>query len=154
LIAPGAIAPLGFFCYSHKDESLRDELEEHLIMLKRQGLLSSWHDRKIGPGTDWKGQIHEKLDSAKLILLLVSAAFLNSQYCYDVELKRSLERHRANEARVIPIILRPCDWKHPPLGDLQALPVDGRPITKFRPRDKVLLSIAGAIRSTLQELAN
>ena len=46
-----------------------------------------------------------------MILLLVSADFLASDFCHEVELARALERHDRNEAHVIPIILRPCDWQ-------------------------------------------
>src|SRR3954470_1358357 len=82
-----------FFSYSHKDESLRKRLEEHLSILRRQGIISGWHDRMIGAGQEWKGEIDRRLDSARIILLLISPSFLASDYCYDVEMKRALERH-------------------------------------------------------------
>jgi hypothetical protein len=91
-----------FFSYSHQDERFRDELGKHLIMLKRDGIISAWHDRKIGAGTEWEGQIDEHLNTARVVLVLVSVDFLNSRYCYDKELKRALARHDAREARVIP----------------------------------------------------
>ena len=110
--APDAPRPIEvFFSYSHEDEELRDQLEKHLAILKRQGVITGWHDRKIGAGTEWKDQIDEHLESAQVILLLVSADFLASDYCYDRELKRAMERHEAGEAREIPVILRSVDWK-------------------------------------------
>lgn len=120
-----------FYSYSHKDEKLRDKLETHLALLKRQSVIASWHDRKIGAGQEWANQINEYLNSAQIILLLVSSDFLASDYCYDIELKRAMERHKAGEARVIPIILRPCDWQSAPIGGLQALPRDAKPITDW-----------------------
>jgi hypothetical protein len=99
-----------FFSYSHKDERLRNQLAEHLSTLKNQGVIDDWHDRKITAGTEWEGQIDEHLNTAKIILLLISSSFLASKYCYDIELKRAMERHNADEARVIPIILRSSDW--------------------------------------------
>src|SRR5690349_5863095 len=99
-----------FYSYAHQDEALRQQLETHLSLLRRQGLISEWYDRKILPGAEWVGEIDEHLERASIILLLISADFLASDYCYDKEMTRALERHKQGEARVIPIILRPCDW--------------------------------------------
>lgn len=96
-----------FFSYSHKDEALRNELETHLAMLKREGLITSWHDRKIVAGDELSGAIDAKLNSAAIILLLISPDFLASAYCYDIEVKQAMERHREGAARVIPVILIP-----------------------------------------------
>src|SRR5690625_7722823 len=98
-----------FMSYSHKDESLRDELETHLSLLKRQGLISTWHDRKILAGDEIGSEIDENLESSDIILLLVSPYFLASDYCYDIELKRAMERHHCREARVITIIIEHFD---------------------------------------------
>lgn len=120
-----------FFSYSHADESYRDELEKHLAVLKRQGIIDTWHDRRIAAGDDLHGKIDQELERANVVLLLVTSNFLASDYCYDVELARALQRHRAGEAKVIPVIVHPCDWKNSPLGFLRATPQDGRPISKF-----------------------
>jgi TIR domain len=98
-----------FISYSHKDEALREKLGTHLSLLKRHGVIDDWHDRRIGAGQEWAGAIDEHLNSAAIILLLVSADFLASDYCYDREMKRALERHDAGDARVIPVILRNVD---------------------------------------------
>src|SRR6266567_7220719 len=94
-----------FYCYAREDKALRDELDNHLSLLKRQHEITSWSDREISPGTVWKEEIDAQLNSAHIILLLVSASFLASDYCYGVEMKRALERHATGTARVIPIIL-------------------------------------------------
>src|SRR5437879_3717422 len=125
-----------FFSYAHEDEKLRDKLATHLSLLKRQGVISDWYDRDITAGTEWKGQIDSRLESARVILLLISSDFLASAYCYDVEMKRALERHEAGEARVIPIFLRPVDWKGAPFSKLNGLPTDTRPVTKWKNRDE------------------
>ena len=109
-----------FFSYSHKDEALRDQLETHLALLKNQGLIDAWHDRRILAGSEVDDAIFDKLDSADVILLLVSADFLSSSYCYSREMQRAMERHAAREARVIPVILRHCDWHGAPFGKLMA----------------------------------
>jgi hypothetical protein len=136
-----------FFSYSHKDEALRAELEIHLAALKRHGSIQAWHDRRIMAGDDFAGAISENLERADIILLLVSPYFLASDYCYDVEMKRALERHAAGEARVIPVILHPCDWHGAPFGKLKAVPTDGKPISKYPNQHDALLEVAKAIRA-------
>lgn len=141
-----------FYSYSHKDEKLREKLETHLSMLKNEGVIESWYDRKIGVGTEWKGQIDEHLNSASIILLLISSNFLASSYCYDIELNRAMERHQTGEARVIPIILRASDWHTAPFGILQALPKDGKAVTSWSNRDEAFTDIAKGIRIAVKEI--
>ena len=110
--------PTLFFSYSHQDERLRDLLEVHLAALKRQGVISTWHDRRISAGTELGNAIDQNLNEADVILLLISPDFINSDYCYEREMLRAIQRHDRLEARVIPIILRPCDWHSLPFGEL------------------------------------
>ncbi|MCG8448336.1 MAG: toll/interleukin-1 receptor domain-containing protein [Pirellulales bacterium] len=138
--------PNVFFSYSHADEALRDELEKQLSMLKRQGVIETWHDRRIGAGEELHGAIDVHVESDDIVLLLVSPDFLASDYCYDIEMTRALERHDAGEAIVIPVILRPCDWQPAPFGKLNASPPDGKPITKWADRDEAFLEVAKAVR--------
>src|SRR5436305_12793458 len=99
-----------FGCYARKDRKLREELEKHLSPLKNHNIVTTlWHDGVIGVGTEWEQEIRKHLDSAQIILLLISSDFINSRACYR-EMERALERHRANEARVISILLRPVHW--------------------------------------------
>ena len=141
-----------FYSYSHRDEELRDELEKHLTILRRQGVIRDWHDRKITAGTDWDGQIHERLEQSELILLLISSDFLASDYCYDVELERAMARHENGDARVVPIILRPVVWKGAPFGKLQALPTDARAVTQYANRDEAFMIITEGIAEAAAEL--
>lgn len=138
-----------FFSYSHEDEDLRDRLETHLSMLKRQGAIEAWHDRRIVAGDNLGGSIDRELERADVILLLVSPDFLDSAYCYDVEMKRSMERHEAGEARVIPVILRACDWTSAPFGKLLAAPKDGKPIRSWPDLDEAFLDVVQKIRAAL-----
>ena len=152
-VSSNAVGPIRlFYSYSHKDEKLREKLEEHLSLLQRQGVIAGWHDRKIGAGEDWKGAIDNHLEEAQILLLLISSSFLASNYCYDVEMIRAIERHDAGTARVIPIIVRPCDWQSGPFGKLMALPKDGKAITDWRQQDKAFLDIAKGIRRVVAEL--
>ncbi|MBI4494834.1 MAG: TIR domain-containing protein [Chloroflexi bacterium] len=141
-----------FYSYSHQDKKHRGQLQKHLAMLRRQGLIREWHDRQIGAGEEWRGAIDTHIETAQIILLLVSSDFLDSHYCYDVEMARALQRHVAGEARVIPIILRPCDWQAAPLANLQALPTDGKPVTMWANRDSAFLDIATGIRKAVNEI--
>ena len=141
-----------FFSYSHRDEPLRNELEIHLAMLKRQGVIETWHDRRITAGREFVGEIDSNLETADIILLLASPDFIASDYCYDIEMKRALDRHEKGEARVIPVILRPCEWQQTPFGKLRATPTDGRPVSKFPDKDDAFLEISKDIRRVAEEL--
>lgn len=143
-----------FFAYSHKDESLLDEMREHLALLRRQGRIGEWYDRKIEAGEEWGRQIDQKLESCDLILLLVSASFMNSDYCFEKELNAAIYRHVRNEARVIPIILRPFDnWKNAPFGQLQALPRDGQAVMTWPNRDEAWVNVVAGIRKVVETLS-
>ncbi len=126
---------------------LRDELESHLATLRRSKQLQiiTWYDREILPGTEWKREIDTHLDASDIILLLISSDFIESDYCYGVEMHRALERHRAEVTPVIPVILRPCNWKELPISILQVLPEDGKPITRWRNRDEAFQNVVAGI---------
>ncbi len=143
-----------FFSYSEQDEQLRDELETHLSILKRQGAIATWHRRQISAGTEWQGEIDAHLDSAQMILLLVSPDFLASDYIWDVEIQRAMERHATGLARVIPVLLRPVDnWQKAPFGELQPLPTNGMPVTTWENRDRAFENIAAGIRKILESFS-
>jgi hypothetical protein len=142
-----------FFSYAHEDEKLRDQLEKHLSLLKRQGVITGWHDRKIGAGKEWHNEIDIHLNTSRIILLLISSAFIASNYCWDVEVKQAMERHEAKQARVIPVILKPVDWKSAPFSKLQALPKDGKPVIKWGNRDEAFENVTQGIRVAVEELS-
>lgn len=141
-----------FFSYAHEDEELRDQLATQLKALEGEGVISAWHDRRIVAGQKWGGEIDARLNSADIILLLVSPDFLASDYCRTVEVRRALERDAAGEARIIPVILRPCQWSRTPIGQLQALPKDGKPVTRWDDRDEAFLDVAEGIRLAAESL--
>jgi TIR domain len=135
-----------FFSYVHEDEALRDKLAKHLQVLQREGIIKVWHDRKITAGEDWKNKIDRHLESANIILLLISSDFLNSDYHYDIELKRALERHESKEARVIPVILRAVDLRGSPFEKLSALPENGKAITSWDNEDEAFTNVVKGLR--------
>jgi len=141
-----------FYCYAHEDKMLRDALDTHLASMKRQGLLEVWYDRQISPGTPWEHEIDKHLTSAHIILLLVSAPFLASDYCYGIEMQKALQRDVTGTARVVPIILRPVDWEDAPFSKLQVLPTGAKPVTRWMDRDDAFEDIAKELRRVVKEL--
>jgi TIR domain-containing protein len=142
-----------FFCYAHEDEPLLKKLKTHLKPLQRQGLIDIWYDRDISAGTEWEREISKQLNTAQIILLLISPDFMNSDYCYSIEMKRALERHENSEARIIPVILRHVYWQGV-LGKLQALPTDGKPVTDpdWRTQDRALYNVSEGIQKVIGSL--
>ncbi|PLR43306.1 toll/interleukin-1 receptor domain-containing protein [Chimaeribacter arupi] len=140
------------FSYSHVDEALRNELEKHLSPLKRMGKITTWHDRRIVPGQEFERQIDQYFSQADIILLLISSDFINSDYCYQVEMANALERHKRGEAVVIPVILRECAWHQLPFGSIMAATIDGKPITRFSSHDEGYVQIVDAVSRAIANL--
>jgi hypothetical protein len=144
-----------FIAYSHANERMKQKLIKHLSSLRRSGLVEAWHDRQIQPGADWEREIDQHLDRSQIILLLISADFIDSDYCYGIEMKRALEREGRGEARVIPVILRDCDWHPLPLiGRRQGLPQKGKPVTKWSNQDEAYADIARELRKVVEEMGS
>lgn len=152
-----------FYSYAREDEALKEKLSAHLAALYRQGFIVEWHDRLIPPGAEFHPEILKHLESSRVILLLVSPDFIKSKYIYDVELRRAVERHLAGEAVVIPVVLRPCDWQDVPvrdaegrvllrLGDLQALPKGGHPVTLWDDADSALYDVEQGVKRAVLKL--
>lgn len=146
-------APLSIFIsYAHEDELMCEQLETHLSLLRRQGWIADWHDRQILAGQEWARAIDQHLETASIILLLISPDFLASDYCYDIEMRRALERHARSEAHVIPIILRPVDWTNAPFAALQCFPHDGRAVSQWSDPDLAFREITRGIRHAVEQL--
>jgi internalin A len=141
-----------FISYSHRDEEFRAQLDAQLKIFERHKLIRTWTDRRILASSQWKGEIDNGLERADLVLLLVSPDFLASDYAYDLEMKRALERSRSGSAHVVPIILRPCQWQIAEFAHLQSLPTNGIPISEWPHRDAAWNDVADAIKKLIQEL--
>ncbi len=115
-------------------------------------MVETWNFRQIEAGDDFKLAIESKLEEASIILLLISANFLASDYCWEIEMKRALERHERGDAAVVPIILRDCDWHAAPFSKLQALPEGGKPVSRWRPRDRAWSNVVAGIRKKIDTL--
>lgn len=141
-----------FISYSHEDEKFRNILEVHLAQLKRANIITSWHDTMVDAGDDLDKSINQELEDSDIILLLVSPYFLASSYCYNIELQRALEKHNTEEAKIIPVIVNPCEWLESPLKKLKAVPKDGKPISKYPNQHDAFLEITTAIRKIAEKI--
>jgi serine/threonine protein kinase len=138
-----------FYCYAHEDRAWCTELDKQLSSLKHQGWIKSWSDSKITPGAAWRGETMRELETAHIILLLISPDFISSKYCYDELMTRAIERHQAKEAVVVPILLRPSLWETAPFAFLQPLPSEGRPVSSWTNQDEAFLDIARGIHKVV-----
>lgn len=139
------------FCYAHDDEELKNELKAHLSSLVRANLITLHDPRNIVVGTDPKQAMETYLNDAQVILLLVSSSFIDSDYCYKMQMQRAIERHEHKEARVIPVILRPVYLDLPPFDKLQPLPDDGKPIIHWTHRDDGFLNVVNGIAKVVKQ---
>lgn len=140
-----------FFSYAHEDEKFREELEKHLSFLKRSKKIIGWHDRRISAGANWEQEINDNIDQSQIILMLISPDFINSDYCFETESIRALEKHGKGEALVIPIIIRPCLWTETPFKNLQALPTDGVPVSTASNPDEAWLNVAQGLLEVVNQ---
>lgn len=141
-----------FFSYSHVDEALRNALDVHMAPLRRGKLISTWHDRRIGAGTEWDAAIDARMRAADIIVLLLSPDFFNSDYCHDVEIPAALARHASGEAVVIPVVLRPFNWYESPVAHLQSIPRDKKAVTLWDNLDLAYQAVVEGIREVASHL--
>lgn len=140
-----------FISYAHKDESFKDSLVEHMAGLKRSGYINEWNDRKIIAGQDWSDEISEKLESSSLILFLISSAFMNSDYCMNIEAMTALKMHQNGQAQLIPIVVRSVEWSDSELSKLQALPKDAQAISSWADQDDAWVDVIRGIKAHIAE---
>jgi hypothetical protein len=142
-----------FFCYAPEDEPLRKELEKHLKLLEHQGYIKSWSSRLVGAGADQRAEVKRQMTEAQVILLLVSADFLASD---DVELDQAIAR-RKHGAHVLGVLLRPSDWRHGKLADLDMYPCQGGKdgkvvaVTSWPSHDAAFAQVAEELRARLRD---
>lgn len=138
-----------FFCYAREDTELRIRLEGHLSLLVRNGVIATWHEEQLLPGQHRESVVATEIQQADIVLLLISAAFLQCNDCYSVMMSRALERHAKGEALAIPILLRPVVWEGAPFSELVSLPSNGLAVTLWRDMDEAFRDIVLGIRSAL-----
>ena len=140
-----------FYNYAREDENEQQTLEKHLTILRRSGQATTWSDAQIQGGTNWQKEVEKHLNTAQIILLLISPDFLASEQCFRTT-KRAIERYQAGEAQVIPILLRPTFLEGTPISELKPLPTNGVPLEYWSDRDQAFTNIARGIRQAIKEL--
>lgn len=138
------------YSYAPEDAELRDKLERHLAAMKRGNLIIEWHNSNIQAGAEWEQEIDKHVRAAQIILLLISADFIASDFQYNIEMMHAMERHENGECRVIPILLRPVDVKKTPFSKLSMLPANGKPITTWLNQDEAFANVAEGIREVVE----
>ena len=143
-----------FISYSQVDEGWKAKLVKHLGQSRREKLIDLWHDGMINAGTEWNEIIESKLNAADIVLLLLSADFLDSDYCNEHEIPAAMSRHRSGSAKVIPVVLRHCGWKETPMGidSLQVYPKDGVPVQTWASPDEPLWDVASRVAQLAREI--
>ena len=141
-----------FIIHSSEEESLLREFYRYLKPLQRSRLIECWDDHLIGAGQEWNYQISDNLGKADLILFLVTAFSLASDFVWDIEMRRALEQHKAGTSRLIPVIIGDVDWSDAPFATLQVAPSNGKAIRLWRHRDTGWRLVVSAIRAAAQEL--
>ncbi|MBQ7795462.1 MAG: toll/interleukin-1 receptor domain-containing protein [Lachnospiraceae bacterium] len=139
-----------FMSYSHVDEGFKEKLEVHLSPLKRNKKICSWNDSELLVGTMIDDEINKHLEHDDIIILLVSADFINSDYCYGIEMEKAIERCKKGECKIVPVILRPCLWKETPLKKLLCLPRDGKAISMYENEDSAYLEVVTALNKIIE----
>jgi hypothetical protein len=135
-----------FISYSHADQGLLDQLHKHLAQLRRDGTISEWYDRNIHAGGNLDREIAAALEGADIFLACASPDYIASNYCYERELDRALEKEEARELTIVPVIFEPCEWLKTPLERFKAVPRDGKPIVEYTNQNVALLEVATEIR--------
>ena len=150
-----ASAPLEVFCcYAREDQEMLEDLKKHLTALQRQNRIVVWSDTNLHAGVEWKTELHQRLESADIILLLISADFIASDYCYGTEMKRAIERHDQGNAHVVPILLRSVNWQDTPFAKLQVIPTNAKPVKNWLDSDEAYHNVAehiGRVVSALEQ---
>lgn len=142
LLPPFAV----FYSYAREDAKLLDEFSSHLASMKRENWIEEWFDGDILPGHSWSEHIKDRLRRADIIVFLVSADFIRSEYCWMTELQFALRARKQGVVEVVPVIIRPVDWRRTPLGELHALPSEAKPVTEWVLRDTAWTNVAEGMR--------
>lgn len=165
-----------FISYAHSDNESSDPNErwlnrllEFLKPLVMQGHVGTWADTEIKAGENWQEYIQTQLQKAKVAVLLLSPAFLASEYIRNNELPILLMKAKTElGVTVLPIILRPCmfsdtefEYLNPANGQIEKIPLSvfqaanppDKPLNSMKQheQDEVLLSIARRIQTLARQ---
>jgi len=138
-----------FVSYNQKDRGLFQKFKLHLDVLQQEGIITVWEQSEMIAGSIRDEEINKHIESAKLILLVVSPSFFSDSNC-NRELSRAIERHEAREAIVVPIHLRHVDFRGTLIAKLKALPNNNKPINRWVDKDEAFFDVVNEIRKILQ----
>jgi len=141
-----------FISYAHEDEVHKNNLVTHLSALQRLGVLEAWDDREIMAGQNWDTAIKTSLEQADIVIFLISADFIASEYIHDVEIENALKRYKAGQQIIIPVLVRACDFSSLHLSRFQALPTGAKPITSWDNLDEAWLNVTEGIKKVSTEM--
>lgn len=142
-----------FFCYAHEDRALRNALDSHIEILRREGLVTTWYDGHISPGSEWSKSIEDQLRQSDLILFLVSPAFLRSEYIAEVEMRLALQLHESRAVRAVPVLAEGVvGFDQLPLGKLEALPTGLKPIRDWQDQVRALDDVVAGLRRAAMDV--
>lgn len=142
--------PKLFVSYSRKDSEFLEDFKTHIAGLKRNNLIEEWTDQQINPGDVWEKTLKLELETADIIIFLVSSDFIASDYIHDIEVTKAIERHNKSEVIIVPIIIRPCDFQSTQLNIFQALPKNVEPVSKWEDKDEAWLNVVEGIKKIIK----
>lgn len=139
-------APLAVVLHSPQDGAFAEALRVHAAVLRNTNRARFWFEGEIDAGARREVEIPRRIEQARVVLVLLSAAFLAS------DTMALVERALAEGRRVVPILARPCDWKSTAIGKLTTLPRNGVPIAQHASPDEAYAQIIGEMRDLLERL--
>lgn len=142
--------PKLFVSYARKDILFLADFNVHMADLKRNGLIEQWTDQQINPGEEWEDALKRALETADIILFLVSPDFIASDYIQEIEVKKAMERHQEGDVIIVPVIIRPCDFSCLSISKFQALPPNAKPISSWENKDEAWLEVLHGIKKILK----
>ena len=141
-----------FLSYAHEDRDIVAELRKHLAPLRYEQIVTDWYDLELMPGHDWDQDIISQLESSDLVLVVISADFVASNYAYGRELNLSLDLHDQDRVRLLPVIARNCKWQNLPFARLQVLPEGAVAISSWQNRDDAFVSVVLGVERVAREI--
>jgi hypothetical protein len=141
-----------FLSYAHEDRDIVAELRKHLAPLQHEQIVTDWYDLELMPGDDWDREILSQLASSDLVIVMISADFLASNYAYGRELRLALNLHDQERVHLLPVIGRNCKWQNLPFARLQVLPEGAVAINSWQSRDDAFVSVVLGVERVAREI--
>ncbi len=143
-----------FVSYKHQaeDAGYMAEILDFLKGLRKEGI-EFWTDQELRLGERWNQEIKQQLAESDIALVLVSQAYLDSDFCINTEIKSFLEA----DITIMPIILSPCELeRHAWLQERQYLPTNNETLSEHYQdpgkRKRMFLEIRNELRSHAAQL--